>query len=497
MATLGSYISEVTEEVFMPSVEMLTMKVSPLFRYFFKDSRGVTNDPSLGRDWKFIKHFGLGLSGATEFAPMAGGDMADVGTAVGYRAPSQMQTWPSASESTMTSYTSRSVTLKRMRVAMYIPLDLLRAAQMRASIEDQASRIIEGTAKRVAYDKANAFLAGTPAAGRVGTLGSFTKVGTENITSTPVSVDLASGSSIRRFASGMRCDLYNSTAPGVRINTDPVFVDVCHPFIKADAATAVTDGGGTIKLSHLGAGSTTLTDGQTYDITLRNCGREAGAGSTHMPTSLESIIVASGNIADWGISATTYPDLASLVSDLSGAVLTESILLKFIAHYYQKRGGANMFDSLWSTAGVWAAYFNNKDAQFAIERNGALLNVKDGVAEGASYSLYGQTFAFRSDPLLPTGSVWGLKIGDRNWQMKTPPRIRDSKTHKLFDYSIEWLTPLMNGGGDIWEGHKKVGGADAGVATDVLEALGECCYEICPDEVIPGLKLTNAAEYYG
>ena len=294
----------------------------------------------------------------------------------------------------------------------------------------------------------------------------------------------------------MRVDLYATAAPTVRLNTAAVYVDMTHPWTNADG-TDVTTGGGAIKLAVLGTGNdVTLTDARVYDITLRNCGREAGGSSLNTPTSLEQVIVASGNIADWGISATTYPALASLIRDLGGAVLTEGLLMKYVAHYLHARGAVDMFNDLWSTAGVWATYFNNLDASFQIERNGALLKVKAGAAEEMSFSLYGTTLGCKADSMLPTGTVWGLKTDDQNWSMTTPPRIRRTARSPVFDPGVEFIAPLMTGTGSIFQGYKKVGGADAGATTDFLEAPAEHPYECIP-EVVPGLKLTTVAEHYG
>ena len=496
--TLSGMISNIVQEVITPKIDLMMLRVSPFFRHVFRDSRGVENDPRIGRDWKVLRTFTLGLAGASEFASMAGSATADPGSAVGYQAYSQVEVWPGLPEATAPAYVQRTITLKKLKVTMYVPVTIMRAARLGASIGDQVERTIDATAMRVAYDKANAFLSSTPGTNRVGTLATFLSDGTD-ISSSGVAVDLGiSGeatASIRKFTSGMRVDLYKKSAPSVRVNSEPVFVDVCNPFTKADGSTAVTSGGGSIKLFTLGTSTVTM-DATDYDITLRNCGREAGGNTTNMPTALEEVIVSDASIADWGISTADYPMLGSLVRDLGSAVLTEGQLLKHVAHYFHARGAVNMFDSLWSTAGVWAGYFNNLDSSFQIERNGTLLKVKGGAAEEVTFSLYGQNFACKADPMLPSGTIWGLKLGDQNWSMVTPPRVPRTSKSPVFDPGIEFLAPIMSGTGSIFQGYKKVGGADAGATTDFMEAPAEHPYE-CMPEVVPGMKLTGATEFYG
>ena len=150
MATISSTISNVVQEVLTRKIDTLMLRVSPFFRNVFRDSRGVENDPRIGRDWKIIRTFTLGLSGATEFAAMAGADIADVGSAVGYKAYSNVETWPGLPESTAPAYVQRTILLKKMKINMHVPLTLMRAALMGASIGDQVERTVDTTALRVA-----------------------------------------------------------------------------------------------------------------------------------------------------------------------------------------------------------------------------------------------------------------------------------------------------------------------------------------------------------
>ena len=493
MATVTDTISQIVQETLTPKIDLLMLKLSPFFQQVFRDSRNVKNDPNIGKDWKVLRTFCLGLAGATEWASMTGPDVLHndndgASGAPGYQVYGGVETWPGLTEATAPAYVRREVTLKRLKVTMYVPLTIIRAAMLGSSIGDQMEKTIDATAMRVAMDKCNAFFAKTISGGK-NVLGQFTASST-NISSTGAQITLNSGSSIRRFASGMRVDLFTQGS-GTRLNNDPVFVDVVDPF--GTSGSPVTTGGGTIKLFHVGAATTSIASG-TIDIVPRNSGRENGASSSNMPTPLEDILIDTGNV--YGVSVDNYPILKSLVRDLGGLTLTESTLIKHCAHYYHARGDLFAFDHLWSTAGVWAGYFNNLDGYYQIERNGAVSNVKAGVADKVTFSLYGHTLSCAADPWIPTGTVYGLKMNDGNFSMVVPPRIRRTATSPVFDPGIEFLAPLFSNTGSIFQGYKKVGGADAGATTDFLEAPGEHPYEIMP-EYIPGMKLTSAAEFYG
>jgi len=494
MTTIMGSISNIVQEVITPKIDLLTLQVSPFFRHVFRDSRNVTTNPHIGRDWKVIRTFTTGLGGAVEFGSLAGGDMQSVGSATGYQAYNQVETWPGLPESVAPAYVQRTITLKKMKVNMHVPFTIMRAAKLGASIGDQLERTINATALNVAYAKSNAFLASAPTSGYAGVIGQFTSDsagGSRTISSSGLQVTLDTGSSIRRFCSGQRVDLFEE-GNDTRLNSEPVFVDIVDGF--GTSASPITDGGGTLKLFHLGSNTTVCAAGTQYDIVPRNSGRETG--TLNMPTSLSDIIVDSSNIADWGISASNYTLLKSMIRDLNNAVLTEGLLLKFIAHYVHARGTMYMFDDLWSTAGVWAGYFNNLDSAYTIERNGTVLKVRGGVAEEVTFNLYGNSFGCKADAMLPTNIVWGLKTSDQNWSMVVPPRLPSTGRSPVFDPGMEFLAPLAYGGKSIFMPYRKVGGADAGAFTDFLEAPAEHPYEIMP-EVVCGMKLTGVKEFYG
>jgi len=489
MATATSMLSNITREMIQPYIDYVTLETSQFCGELMKTSGGVWRDPQTGRDWKVIRNFALGVGGAVEMAPIAGPDIADVGSAVGYNVLQKVQTWPGLGEATQPAYLQRELTLKKLLVTMYIPLTVIKLAQMRACIGDQFGMTIKATARNVAYHRCNNFLGST-----TNTLGTFTSGTSESISSTGLQVTLNAGSSIRRFTNGQRVDIFLNTGPGyVRKNSYPIFVGNVDAF--GTSASPVTSGGGTLKLYHVGAATTALANATDYDIVPRNSGREFGS-STHatMKTScLDDYLKDSGTVQ--GVDVDNVTEIKSMVRTLSGAPLSGGKLLEYVSHYLHARGGLDGIDSLWAQAGVWAAYFNSLNSEFTIERNGALVEVKDGVRQGASFSLGGYSLPFRTDSWLPEKTVYGLKTRG-NWTLIVPPKYPGSKSHPAFDGAIEFVWPMMNDGNGIFGGYRKVGGADAGAFTDILEAPGEHFFEITPEK-IPGLKLTEVGHLYG
>jgi len=490
MPTPMDMVSSAVAVTLQPTIDQITVETSPFCGNLLKTSEGVWRNPEIGRDWKVTRNFALGLGGAVELANINGADIADNGSAIGYNAYKSVQTWPGLGEATAPAFITRELTLKRLIMTMYIPSTLLQIGALSAAkFGNMLELTIRATAKNVAVTRQNLFLGSTRNA-----IGTFTTGGGGGtINSTGLSITLNAGSSIRRFASGLRVDIFPQTS-NVRLNTEPIFVDNVDPF--GTSGSPVESGGGLLKLYHLGGVSTVLAATTSYDIVPRNCGRELGtwpAVSGRTPYALDNIIVDTGTV--YGIDVSQLTDCKSMVRDLTGRVLTGGQLLKYVAHFIHARGGMGGIDSLWAQPGVWAAYFNALNTEFTIERNGALVNVKDGASREMSYSYGGVSLPFRSDPWLADKTVYGLKTRN-NWTLIVPPATPGTKGHPAFDGAIRFMWPLMSGGSNIFGNYRKVGGADAGAFTDFLEAPGEHCFEIAPEQ-ISGLKLINVADLYG
>lgn len=486
MATVTSMLSDIVAATLQPQLDIVTLESSSFMGNLYKSSKGVWTNPRVGKDWKVTRNFALGLAGGVEMGSMAGPDVSDVGSAVGFNVYNQVDTWPGLGETTVPAFLTRELTLKKMKVTAYVPSTVMRLAALKASIGDEMSLTIKGLARNILYNRAGMFLSDSNSS-----LGSFTTGGGGGtISSSGLQVSLNSGSSIRRFTSGLRVDVF-ATGTSTRLNTAPVFVDTVDAF--GTSGSPVTSGGGTLKLYQVGTASTVLGATTTYDIALRNSGRELATPSAKTPTSLNTVIVDTGS--PYGINVDNVPELKSLCRDLGGATLTGGQLLKYIGHYVHARGGLDGIDSLWAQAGVWNAYYNSLNTEFTIERNGAIVNVKDGFAKQASYSTGGYNLPFMVDSWFPENTVFGLKTKN-NWTLITPPRIAGTGASAAVDNSVEFMWPLMNGGSDIFGGYRKVGGPDAGAFTDFMEAPGEHCFEIAC-ESLPGIKLTNVADYYG
>jgi len=490
MATVGSILTNLTTPTLQPLVDYYGADASNFMKNLMKSSKGVWMNPEIGRDWKVTRTFALGMGGAVEMAGITGPDVANVGSAVGYQVLQKVETWPGMGEAVMPSYAQKELTLRKMKVSIYIPSLVLKLIQLRAHIGNHFDAVLKGTAKNIGYMRNNLFLAGAR-----NEIGSFTVPGGGgNISSTGYQVTLASGGAIGRFNSGQRWDIFPNGS-NARQNTVPVFSDNVDPF--GTSASPVETGGGYVKLYHTGGDVTALAAG-TYDLVPRNSGRELAvwpAVSARVPTTFNSMFVDTGALP-YGIgTAENFPIFKSMVRTLGGKVMTTAHLLKFVGHYQDARPGMDGIDSLWARPGVWASHFNASNAEFNIERNGQIVSLKDGQAVGAGFSLGGYALPYKSDSALTDNTVYGTKSRN-NWTLIVPPRYKNAGSSAEIDGAIEFMWPVMSGGREIFTGYRKVGGADAGAFTDAMEAHGEHWFEVA-SENIPGLKITDVHSLYG
>lgn len=493
MATHISALAETILEGLEPMVEDYMRQQSTMMAQIHPNSAGKWKKNAIGRGWQIEKTWRLGVSGAVQFGSPNGPDMANVPTAPGYRQWSGVETYPGLNEASVKNTFSRTLTLKKVKGNMFLPATWIRANELQKSFGSETESEVQGSAENVSRLVVNSFFAqkDNSGAGKGGMVGQFTAAVADGLTvdNSGLSVDLLSGSSISRFVDGQAYDLFADNS-ATRVNSEgPVFVSIVDGV--GTEASPITSGG-TVSLFMTGSNSCTLVDGTTYSLVPRNSGRESD--NLLMQTALDDVMVDTGNIADWGLSVDSYPMLKTVRRSLSGKPLTPGYLLALISHIEDVFGPGKCPDSIWARRQIWAAYFHQKAGQFVIERNGALLDVKDGVASGAKYQLEGTSVSFNSDAFLPEKVAYGLRMGGNNWAKITPPRLPGSGSHGAFLGGVEFLGPWY-GYDDVFIPYHQVGGAEAGATTDFKQAPFEYYFEIAPEQFGGTFRISNVGTY--
>lgn len=514
MANITQSLSQIIQQVFVPKIDYFRCNDSWLWQNIKGSMRKVNMD-HIGQNWQVVWPFRLGLGGAVDWAQIGGPDMATTpgsltttvgseaytaNTPPGFQQYSGLETWPGIDETTVPAFVQRILTLKKMKVDFHVPIQIIRAAQLGASIGDQMEFTVDSVAENVAHNQMLGFLGQSQTVSSVvyrGQIGSFATGATPTLdASTPLTVNLDSGTAIQRFQSGLRVDIYK-TGTTTRLNdAGPVFIDKPDPF--KDAGSALQ---GEVTL-YVTNSASYVFENATYMIVLRNSGRHLT--QNNIPTSLDDLLVASGSI--YGVPLASYPILKSYVPTGVSGALSEPKLLKWVARYQHARGKLHQFDTLVGSEGLFAGFFQDMltlpttsgtsyGSAIRYDRNGTIMKVTGGVAEAVTFNLYGRTYNLVADSFVTAGTLYGVKLRDGNFQIVRPPRIPGTGSQGGFDGALEFLAPLFGGRG-IFLPFNAVGGGSGGAFTNFLHAPAEMPYEIIP-ESIPGMKVSGLDEFYG
>lgn len=492
MATVSDSLQKVIQEVFVPKVDAFKNELSPTHQMIKRSAKEPYRD-KIGRDWKVVWPFRLGLAGAVEFSSVAGPNIAtDPSTPAppGFQLYQDLETWPGIDETTVPGFAQRTITLKKMKIQMLFPLQIARAGQLEANVADQVEHTIEGTAQNVAMQECGAWWSKSQSTGSLTgivatVLGSATTISSAGTTLTVDGTALTSGevgSSIRRIEAGARYDLYRKS-DAVKMNIAPVFADV------VDGNDASTEG--TIKLYTYGPAITIAA--VDYVLIPRN-------SSGVVPTSLEDTIKSSGSI--FGVPIASYPHIKSVIRDVNGAI-DENTLLKYTAKYNHSKGGMFAMDSLVAGEGVWSKLYSHfmftapstNVPNIRFERNGSMVKLDNmGIAEEVSFMLFGRKLRCIVDSWAPAKTMYGLKLNN-NWQVVRPPRVPGTGTHPAFDSAVEFVALWATQGRSIFLPFYQVGGGNAGAFTNMQQAPAEMWYEyLCQTPC--GMKLTRLTENF-
>lgn len=513
MATITAAIGRMLAESLVPKVDTIIGDLDDLMSEIVPAKGGRFN-PYVGRSWEVNWTFRVGNAGATAWGPVGGPDMLTTpnsGTTVGvpndYQQYGDVSFWPGLSEGTAQAYMTRNIALKKLLFSMFAPLEIIRAGNLGLAIGEPMEHTLEASARKLALQRINAFYSVKGNSQTIrGRVGQFTTGATPTIVpGTNLTITLLdatgsgeTGTSGRRFEPGEAFDLYVSNS-NTRVNSVPVFVSTPNPLTGTSAPFQ-----GTIQLS-ITTGSITLAN-TTYDLVLRNSGRESG--TNNLPTCLDETFLdpagSAGPTSIYGVSSANFPQFGSLIRDVNSS-LDEQKLMKYIARIQHARAGMWDIDTLVSTPGVWARLFQDTMVLPAVasatatgpsvyQRNGAVVTYKGGVADAPSFSFGGKNYKFLANSWVPAGTLYGMKLRN-NWQRVTPPKLPGSGKHGNFG-ELEFIAPLWSGNSNIFYPLSQVGGANAGALTNMLWAPGEMHYELIPDQ-LQGLKLTRLTEFYG
>lgn len=243
--------------------------------------------------------------------------------------------------------------------------------------------------------------------------------------------------------------------------------------------------------SHLlnNAGQTSFTGIAGINSWLKN-GTETG---TTRPTSL---LGGESDSTDF-IDVVERPEFKSFKYDVNG-VLTEYNLKRYLQRVHSAfEPLGNTIDTLIASEGVWSAYEAQKIGQYRIDRTNRVASItNEGQQEGFSFNFEGHTYKGHTSRFVEAGTMYGIKLGGKNWKKYVPPspagmsKMSQADAYVPFEFVASALTGTSTNQLPIYQ---TASGGGPSLVTQGSQMPGRIRMQLVPDQV-NGMKLVNIAE---
>ncbi len=485
-------LDKIIREDLMFQERVLEPKVDGIFSKMYDTSAGVVSGGgrvgSTTGGFTVIHTFATGVAGA--FRNLAAGGDNDIdpditGQSIMY---SPSVTFPGATDAVAPGYVQKTVTLVEGLGVFALPLHLIMAEQLDATIAKPVSLTIKGTAKNVAQSEANNFYATDGQNIALCTLvkdvnsSGNASVTFTNANATDDQMDVVMGiqadviGRVGRFYPGMTCSIFKSDFTVERTTGTLIVTNVDYV-------------GRTVSFVSLtGVNLNTLTQEANDVITLWTSGDIGAVDLGYGPSGIDKWTV-SGSSSVFGIDQTTHSQFNSVVSAVNN-VLDQAVLDTNIGAFYDAYSDMCDLDSMITTAGVINNYIENTDGLWRYERhNTGALKLKEGWTS-FDYTYQGRNFELLQSRYVTNGVLYACKLADQNLKRYVPPRIPSAGKRSEFAPEIQWLGPIV-GSNSIFLPARN----SSAKLTRFVEAPFFCQREICPEQ-LQGVKLTGLTELF-
>lgn len=548
-ATTGSIFdrqSNRIQEILNKSMRVFLAGLDPVWRDNVVTSQGVGNSGELGRDLKITKLFMGSLTGVIESGRSFGEqDLYGSGTSSfgpSMHLQSAAQAYPSPLEGPNATAYRLAVPMRSLVTNLMITLGEKQADATPALIDQVVAPKLTAFARNMAHTLCNYWYLSQNDSYRLCAL-SNTEVRSVASSTGPTGTSTSTYYQIRfnptnqathRFSRGMRVDLVYSD--GDRANdeqaalanqtrgtrrqllvesVDPltntvVLVTNVDPnvnfFDTAGAApgSAVTStyaaqtdfdscfivyANATINGSNVG--SNTFVGIAGINSWLKN-GYETGTDAT-------KLLGAEADSSDF-IDVAERPEFKSFKYNVNG-VLTEYNMKRYIQRVHSAfEPLGHTIDTLVASEGVWNAYESQKIGQYRIDRTNRVASISnEGQAEGFSFSFEGRTYKGHTSRFVELGTMYGLKLGGKNWKKYVPAspagtsKMAQADAYVPFEFVASAITGTSTNQLPVYLTTSTSSGSNANLVTQASQMPGRIRMQLVPDQV-NGMKLTGITE---
>ena len=486
ITVVASIQNKLKEELAMVKHDLLPDE-DPVFSQIRSSSFGVGAKDDIGRNFQVKHAFITSLAGAFKWVAETGDAMSETPnlynavTAVaanGYY-PTQMvspsRVFPTAGQATLPGIVHRTLTLTQGMGTIALPIHVLQADVLSASILKYVAVLIKQCARLTALTEALSFYE-TDGYGGICTMAATPTVGSGDYDG-EISFTVDTGR-IGRLYPGMLVNFLDATNSYAALGTYPgvvVYVDYANK--TAVVKASVTD-------------RTDLDGCDTGDVVVP---WDSGGATFQGPSGLEDWIkdisattVRQSTESIFGLPLSLYPQLGSMVAAVSDS-LDESTLNKYFGGFDDAYGSWVKLDTILTTGGVTREFIDQAEDLGIFQRQGAALNLKGGFGE-VGYVYDGRPIRWVTSRYCAAGTLYGVKLGENNIARYVPPAIPGTGREGAFPGEIQFAAPL-GGASGIFLPDRNGDGA----ITEYLVAPYFCFQEKAP--MLPqSIKLTSLTE---
>lgn len=502
MSTLTDSVSNTLEQKIVPTIFESLWELDPVYPMIRRSSMNVVRNRGIGQGWKVLKTWVTGVAGGAKFMSAQGGDV--LSGPQNFNMYDTPQSFQGVDEVTAPAYIQTNITLIEHRGNFYLPHQILRADKLNASIGSVVAQNLKGVADLLAQQEAAVFYSSSASTGELAGIGNTSDV-VSNKTSpaadTSVMIfDLSQTDAtgrVHRFRPGMMVDLYDSTGSTKRNQGFFLVIDNVDPLDNKIHIRRVDGGEFQVATTLSGfSGGYAGANGDNDIIVIKDSVNQA-------PKGLESWIADGSTVTSFfGIDVRNFGQFRSYVPSAINAALTENVLNKHMAKFFESFPGKKV-DTMLTTMGVLIGFIDNLDAgglatqaapgRMQYDRNGTALNVEAGW-EAFRYRFASRTIDMYTSTYASSGTLYAGRIKNGGLTRYVPPPIPGAKVDSKFGTEVEFIAPIGGTGG--MQGIFKHAHGTTGATTDFLEAPFVRQWNVMPTQ--PNwMKLTDIFEVLG
>jgi hypothetical protein len=146
---------------------------------------------------------------------------------------------------------------------------------------------------------------------------------------------------------------------------------------------------------------------------------------------------------------------------------------------------------------VWTAYESQKIGQYRIDRTNRVASItNEGQAEGFTFSFEGHTYKGHTSRFVESGTLYGIKLGGKNWKKYVPPsptgmsKMSQADAYVPFEFVAGAITGTSTNQLPVYQ---TASGGGTNLVTQASQMPGRIRMQLVPDQP-NGMKLTGITE---